>query len=98
MTSYIQLYNKYLPEDIINHINAYLLPKKIPKDDERYKILLKIPLKEYDPTDGVTYVYMRINEDKDYYITNKDSVMQIMVLIYHSDYSVHAITVDYVEI
>jgi hypothetical protein len=90
-----------LPLDIINHILTFdrrfiirngqvITINPIAKADERYDILLKIPRKEYDYTDGVTYVYMCINEDKDYYITYKPYELQIQVLYYEVD-TIHAI-------
>jgi hypothetical protein len=85
-----------LPFDIIKHILTFdcrfivrngqiLTINPIAKTDERYNILLTMPLKEYDYTDGVTYVYMCINEDKDYYITYKPYELQIQVLYYEVD-------------
>jgi hypothetical protein len=90
-----------LPLDIINHILTFdrrfiirngqvITINPIAKADERYDILLKIPRKEYDYTDGVTYTYMCINDDKDYYITYKPYELQIQVLYYEVD-TIHAI-------
>ena len=46
---------------IINNF-AFHRIKKIPKNDERYTLLLSIPIKEYDKRDNVTFVYMRISQ------------------------------------
>jgi hypothetical protein len=43
--------------------------KRIAKDDNRYFILQTIPLKEHDEEDNSEYVYLTINDDKDYFIT-----------------------------
>lgn len=55
---------------------------KIPKNDDRYKLLLTIPDKIFDSSDGVTFVYLNINDDKDYYLTYINYEIQIQVLKY----------------
>jgi hypothetical protein len=87
MTSIIKqkIINKFvLPKDVINIIKEYIFHtiKKIQKNDPRYDLLLSIPLKEYDFRDGVTFLYLTINEDKDYFITYKDFEIQIQTLRY----------------
>jgi hypothetical protein len=90
-----------LPSDIIKHILTFdrrfivrngqiLTINSISKTDERYNILLTIPMKEYDYMDGVTYIYMCINDDKDYYMTYKPYELQIQVLYYDVD-TIHTI-------
>ncbi len=75
-----QLIN-YLPLEIKHHIltfdrrfvlrNGELIQiNLIPKTDERYNILREIPPKEYDDSDGVTFVYLNINDMKDFFITH----------------------------
>lgn len=62
--------------------------QRIPKDDIRYQLLSNIPSKEYDEQDDTSFVYLNINEDKDYYIVfvpsaNKRNVeLQIQTLEY----------------
>ena len=73
-----------LPKDMINIIKDYTFHtiKKIQKNDERYKLLLTIPVKEYDPSDGVTYVYMTINAVKDYFLTYLNYEIQLQTFLY----------------
>lgn len=59
--------------------------QKIPKNDYRYDILHQMEMKQYDPNDGVTYVYLNINDEKDYYITYDNYEIQIQVLEYYDD-------------
>ena len=70
----------YLPLEIKHHIltfdRRFVLRNgelkqinTIPKTDERYDILREIPWKEYDENDDVTFVYLNINEQKDFFIT-----------------------------
>ena len=42
---------------------------RIPKDDYRYALLKTIPEKEHDARDNTEFVYLRITDDKDYFIT-----------------------------
>jgi hypothetical protein len=42
---------------------------RIPRDDYRYNLLQTIPEKEYDAREDMNYVYLRINDEKDYFIT-----------------------------
>ena len=62
--------NLSLPPEIINNIKDYAFHKirKIPRTDERYKLLLTIPPKEFDPTDNSIFVYMTITDVKDYFM------------------------------
>lgn len=71
-----------LPGELLNLIKNYAFPNKIPKTDPRYTILTDIPPKEYDITDGVTFVYMKINETKDYYMTYKNYEIDLQTLLY----------------
>jgi hypothetical protein len=60
--------------------------KRISSDDIRYQILQTIPEKEYDSTDNtVVYVYLRINEDKDYFMVYKDYAIQLQTLFYYKN-------------
>jgi hypothetical protein len=90
MTTYSKqlIINKFkLPKDICNMIKDYLfhIIKKIHKNDIRYEILLTIPYKEYDPNDGVTYVYMDINENKDYFLTYSNFEIQLQTFFYENN-------------
>jgi len=75
------------PLDVINIIKDYAFHgiKRIPKDDNRYKLLSKIPSKEYDPSDGVTFVYMTINNSKDYFLTYFNFEIQLQTLQYNEN-------------
>jgi hypothetical protein len=42
---------------------------RIPRDDYRYDLLQTIPEKEYEAREDMNYVYLRINDEKDYFIT-----------------------------
>ena len=57
-TLYLPLYRESVP-----------IPNRIARNDPRYRLLQTIPEKEYEPLDDLTYVYLRINDNKDYYIT-----------------------------
>jgi hypothetical protein len=66
------LMNKFqLPTELIDIISEYVFPKvnRIPADDARYELLLNIPSRDYDESSGVAFVYMVINDDKDYFLT-----------------------------
>ena len=60
-----------IDDNMILPIRKEVLPpvKRIAKDDSRYSILQTIPLKEHDEQDNSEYVYLTINDDKDYFIT-----------------------------
>ena len=70
--------------DVLNIVKEYLFHKiqKIPKNDIRYDLLQTIPNKEYDPVDDTVYVYMQINDDKDYFMVYKDCKIQLQTLKY----------------
>jgi len=69
-------FDKVNKEDQINKIDPY---------DERYELLSRIPLKEVNPKDGLVFVYLTINDEKDYFITYKDFEMQIQTLGYDTN-------------
>lgn len=82
------LINKFkLPIEIIDIVKDYTFHKikKLPENDERYKILLTIPLKEYDPTDDTIYVCLTISEEKDYFLVYKNFQIQLQTLRYGAD-------------
>jgi len=77
--------NKFvLPTEIINIVKEYAFHKikKIPTNDERYNLLLTIPLKEYDPSDDTTYVYMKITDEKEYYLVYTNFTIYLQTLRY----------------
>jgi len=79
------LINKFnFPKEIIDMVKDYTFHKikKIPEYDLRYKILLTIPYKEYDPADDTIYVYLNISEEKDYFLVYKDFEIQLQTLFY----------------
>ena len=55
------------------------------KKNIRYEILLNIPPKEYDPNDGVTFVYMDINQNKDYFLTYSNFEIQLQTFFYQNN-------------
>jgi hypothetical protein len=71
--------------------NNFNLPKKIPENDERYNVLLTIPIKEFDPTDNTVYVYLTINNEKDYFLVYINYKIQLQTLLYTDDNVVHFI-------
>jgi hypothetical protein len=85
--------NFNLPKEIIDIVKDYIFHKikKIPKNDERYKILLTIPVKEYDPTDSSIYVYLNISQEKDYFLVYINYKIQLQTLVYTDDNVVHFI-------
>lgn len=77
--------NKFiLPKEIINIVKEYAFHKikKIPTNDERYNLLLTIPLKEYNPSDDSTYVYLKITDDKEYYLIYTNFTIYLQTLRY----------------
>jgi len=83
--------NKFiLPKELLDIIKDYIFPtiQKIQKNDKRYKMLLTIPEREYDPSDGVAYVYMTINDVKDYFLTYKNGEIQLQTFLYNSNTSI----------
>ena len=59
------------------------------KNDKRYQILLTIPYKEYDCTDNTTYVYLKISDEKDYYLIYSDFELQIQTLKYGDNNTIY---------
>jgi hypothetical protein len=54
---------------------------KIDANDWRYEVLSNIPQKEYDE-DNTIFVYLWISDDKDYYLVNTGTELQIQTLVY----------------
>ena len=81
-----------LPTELIDIIKEYTQPKvnKIPSNDARYDLLRTITIKMYDPEDEVAYVYLRINDDKDYFLTSTykegHAQQQLQTMLY-TDYN-----------
>jgi hypothetical protein len=82
-----------LPKEIIDIVKDYTFHKikNIPENDERYNILLTIPVKEYDFTDKTIYVYLTISQEKDYFLVYKNFEIQLQTLLYTDDNVVHFI-------
>lgn len=76
--------NLNLPKEMIDIIKDYTFYKikKIPENDTRYQILLKIPLKKYDDMDDTMFVYLSINDEKDYFLVYRNCEIQIQTLRY----------------
>jgi len=103
--SYVKLYkmssiakqliinNFNLPKEIIEIVKEYTFHKikKIPKNDERYLVLLTIPFKEYDHTDNSIYVYLNILQDKWYFLLYINFEIQLQTLVYSDDNIVYFI-------
>lgn len=58
---------------------------KIKKEDDRYELLLNIPKKEYCVVDDLIYVYIFINDTKDYFMTYKNYKIQLQTFEYVKD-------------
>lgn len=58
---------------------------KISPEDIRYELLQTIPPKEYDATDDTVYVYLYINDDKDYFMVYKNYAIQLQTLFYYKN-------------
>jgi hypothetical protein len=76
-----------LPKEVIEIIKEYTFHKikLIPENDERYNKLYTIEPKIYDPTTNHTYVYLTINDQKDYYIVYLDFEIQVQVFRYETN-------------
>ena len=87
LTKQLLINNMNLPKELKEIVKVYSFHKikKIPKNDPRYQILLKIPLKEYDYSDDTTFVYLTINDEKEYYLVYKNCKIQIQTLMYYDD-------------
>jgi len=91
MTTTIQkqmiMHRLCLPMELVDIIKDYVFHtiKKIQKNDERYTLLRTIEIKEYDPEDGTTYVYLTINLTKDFFITYNDFEYQIQTFGYENN-------------
>ena len=76
-----------LPLELVDIIKDYTFRriKKIPENDYRYNLLLTIPDKEYDPIQCLSFVYLSITEDKDYFLTYYKYNIQLQTFIYSND-------------
>jgi len=76
-----------LPMELVDIIKDYTFHriKEIPENDERYNLLLTIPDKEYDPIQCLSFVYLSIIEDKDYFLTYYKYIIQLQTFIYSND-------------
>ena len=68
-----------MPKDLIQNIKSFVFRPigKIAPDDPRYNILCKIPDKEYDPSDGVAYVYLSVGNERWLYLTVSATEIQL---------------------
>jgi hypothetical protein len=78
-----------LPIEIIKYIISYdrrfVIKKgklieinRIDKNDKRYNMLLNIEKKQYDTYDNSSYVYIKVNSRKDFYIMYCDYKFEIL--------------------
>jgi len=76
-----------LPKKVIEIIKEYTFHKikRIPDNDERYQMLYNIQSKIYDPTTNEKYVYLTINDQKDYYIVYLDFEIIVQVFRYETN-------------
>ena len=60
-----------LPKDLVENIKdfAFRPVGKIASDDPRYELLQRLPEKDYDPSDGVAFVYLSTETEKWFYFT-----------------------------
>lgn len=95
MMTHLCLNKLLLPPEVIHIVDEYSKVNKIPRDDARYELLRTIPSKQYDPEDRVTYVYMAINEEKDYFLTytyeEGTPSMQLQTLFYGDDNDIYQV-------
>jgi len=76
--------NKFnLPIEIMDNIKEYAFRKiqKIQKNDERYNLLLTIPVKIYNNTYKKICVFMRINEKKYYCLLYYNDIIELQTLL-----------------
>lgn len=85
LISKLLLINKFsIPKEVSDIIKEYLFHhiKKLDYCDYRYDILSTIPYKEYDSSDNTIFVYLSINEEKDYFIVYKDFAIYVQTFKY----------------
>jgi len=75
-----------VPDELKDIITGFVFHriKKIQKNDERYEMLLNIPEKEYDDN-GLTFVYLTIDSNKDFFLTYSNFEMQLQTFEYHGN-------------
>ena len=91
-----------IPLDIVKHILSYdirfvirdgkiIQINKISENDERYEMLYRIPMKEYDQDNDDqnnnrpdSWVYLSINDDKDYFLSYTNYEIQLQTFDYSS--------------
>jgi hypothetical protein len=68
-----------LPNDLVENIKTFAFRPvgKIASDDPRYELLQKIPEKDYDPSDGVAFVYLCVENEKWLYLTVCPTAIQL---------------------
>jgi len=87
ITKQLVLHQLMLPRELIDVVKEYAFRsiKKIPKEDERYDLLLRIPPKEYDELTDLTFVYLDIHQKKDYFLTYRNYEIQLQTFMYGDD-------------
>ena len=82
-----------IPKEILDIIKCYAFHtiNRLNTEDERYPLLRSIPTKRYDPDDSTMYVYMRITQDKDYFMIYCDFEIQLQTLFYENDHHIQVI-------
>ena len=78
-------------DDYVDKMNLRkVMPiNRIPKTDIRYTMLQTVPEKEYDESDNTVYVYLWINDNKDYFMVYKNYSFQLQTLLYIGKTRVH---------
>ena len=78
-------------DDYVDKMNLRkLMPiNRIPKTDIRYTMLQTVPEKEYDEIDNMVYVYLWINDNKDYFMVYKNYSIQLQTLLYIGKTHIH---------
>lgn len=95
------LINKFnLPKEIIDVVKEYVFHKikQIPENDDRYQMLLTIPVKEYDPMDNSIYIYLHISEEKDYFLVYRDYKIYLQTFGYRNNNTIYFIEGSIVQI
>lgn len=91
-----------LPLEMVNHILSFdkrfvirngkvIQIKTIPKNDMRYHLLSNIPLKECSSIENTMFVFLFVNEWKQYFILHSKHEIKIQVLLYNTDTHEHII-------
>ena len=96
-----------LPIELVNEIltydNRFVLRngkiieiKRIPKTDPRYKMLLQIPRLNFHSIHGISYIYLPITKNKDYFISYSKKIIKIITLMHKHSIGVYVLETNMV--